>query len=373
MSSEDRRSRIMKLARERGIVRIGDLVGDFEVSAKTIRRDLSVLADRRLLEKIPGGGALPRVTRSADAPGARIVGELVPTHEQASIGIVIPGSNYYFPAVEAGARAVFEGAGVRRGLAVSNYNPDHDEALVRHLLAAGSSGLLLVPNVSLNDDGERQFEWLFELPVPIVLMERTARSAYRDRSLCSVRSDHASGCEAAVRHLVQLGHRGIALVTRDGSQTEERVVAAWRRAVEVAGVDADSSPLIVSPNANVKPTADSWPESETMDEILDELSCKRATAIIAHGDHVSLALLHYARARGWRVPADLSLITYDDELAEMADPPLTAVAPPKHWVGRTAAQLLLDLVSGEVSRPIQHTKIAPTLVIRESTGPPRKT
>lgn len=67
-----------------------------------------------------------------------------------------------------------------------------------------------------------------------------------------------------------------------------------------------------------------------------------------------------------RVPEDLAVITYDDEVAGMADVPLSAVAPAKREVGTRAADLLLDRLSGEGPEegPRQHLELLPRLTIR---------
>lgn len=382
MSAEDRRAAIMDLVREQGIVRIADLVDRFRVSVMTVRRDLTVLADRGAIEKVHGAGVLrSAVDASAASPTTPPSGtalredstDAATAAEHVHVGIIIPTGDYYFPAIAEGARKVFDARGLRRSLAICNYDPAYEQVLVGQFLAGGSTGLLLTPMLPLQPSSAEleRYAWLFELPVPVVLLERTVSSPDHDVTLSSVRTDHAVGCAAAVRHLARLGHGGVGLVTHGRSQTASRVIAGWRDAVETVGLDPERSPLIVDPQANVSPAGQSWPRSEIVDAILDQLRQADVTAVIAHGDKVSLALVHYAHARGWQVPDDLSVITYDNELAELGDPPLTAVSPPKAWVGRAAAELILELESGDPAYPARHIAIEPSLVLRDSTGVPR--
>lgn len=356
MLAEDRRAAIAERARAHGVVRIPDLVAEFDVSTMTIRRDLAVLAERGLIDKVHGAGIF---RRDADAAS--------------HVGIVIPASRYYFPAIAEGARTVFDTRGVRRAVAVSNYDPAYDEVLARQLVDGGCTGLLLAPSVPLpaSADDLKKCAWLFELPVPIVLIERAITGPDPKATLNSVRTDHSVGCAAAVHHLAQLGHRGVALVTPGGNQTAIRVIAGWRDAIQSADLDPARSPLIIHQQAIVQPAGESWPHSDAVDEVLDQIRRAEVTAIVAHGDHVAMSLLHYIRVRGWHVPRDLSIVTYDNELAELADPPLTAVAPPKQWIGRAAAELVLELEAGNNDHPVRHLLIEPSLVLRESTGAPR--
>ncbi|WP_369596479.1 substrate-binding domain-containing protein [Actinomyces ruminicola] len=68
------------------------------------------------------------------------------------------------------------------------------------------------------------------------------------------------------------------------------------------------------------------------------------------------------------MPGDVSVIAYDDEIAKLARPALTAVCPPKAELGEVAMQLLLERLSNP-TRAIRQTTSAPALIIRDSTGP----
>ena len=392
MAVEERRSQILELARERGFVRVTDLVADLRVSTMTIRRDLAELAKRGVLEKVHGGGLIRRTpidrsddpaafepaypsaqsgtthTGSAHTGSARVgAGDgagVATTH----VGIVVPSGHYYFPMIVGGARRVLDAMAVRRALAISGYDLEQDQVLVRQLLDAGSTGLLLAPSIALEGTDPARLDWLFELTVPVVLVERTVHAPGRDTSVCSVRTDHELGCERAVAHLARLGHRGVALVTQGSSQTKSRVINGWRDAVRTFDLAPDLSPLVTtSPQAN----RDLWPTNDAIDAVLDQLQAAQVTAALVHSDQTALPLVHHARRRGWRIPEELSIIAYDDEIAEMADPPLTAVSPPKDWVGQAAANLLLELVADGPGAPVRRVVAEPDLVVRSSTAEPR--
>lgn len=365
------------------MVRVTELVAEMNVSEMTIRRDLAVLEKRELIERIHGGGVLRssltgRLNTSRgldptldvwqdDAGTPNEATDIAPANEllEAHVGIVVPSDHYYFPPVIAGARQVLDANAVRRVLAISRYQAHQDQTLVRQLLEMGSTGLLLTPNVKLGESDEDKIGWLFESPVPTVLIERTIRSPDGCTSLSSVRTDHEFGCELAVRHLRGLGHRGVALVTHGLSQSGTRVINGWRQAIETCALASDLSPLIVDKRA------DTWPADEAMHEIFETLKTAGVTALIAQGDRLALALAHHARMRGWQIPRDLSVVSYDDELAEMADPPLTAVAPPKEALGRTAAELLLRMLADGRTDAVRHVVVEPHLVVRSSTSEPR--
>jgi LacI family transcriptional regulator len=84
----------------------------------------------------------------------------------------------------------------------------------------------------------------------------------------------------------------------------------------------------------------------------------------------ALGALRAARERGLTVPRDISVVGLDDlYLSSYTDPPLTTVQQPKQEMGRLAAQMLLELISGK--SPASRLTITGKLVVRASTAAPR--
>ena len=88
-------------------------------------------------------------------------------------------------------------------------------------------------------------------------------------------------------------------------------------------------------------------------------------------DAIAVGAMRAARERGINVPADLSVVGFDDvELAQFADPALTTIHQPIARKGEQAVELLLGILEGTVG-PDQHEILATRLVVRSSTGPAR--
>jgi DNA-binding LacI/PurR family transcriptional regulator len=107
------------------------------------------------------------------------------------------------------------------------------------------------------------------------------------------------------------------------------------------------------------------------DRFLD--SCRRSgtRAALVHSDHDAIELMRRMRSRGLRTPDDLALIAYDDEIAALADVPLTAVAPAKHELGELAARLLLERLDRQAAGetpPVRQVLVQPRLIVRSSCG-----
>ena len=359
MLANERQAHILNKVRGQGMVRVSDLVLELGVSSMTIRRDLDTLAAKGIVDKFHGGASLRVPAPTGSPPPAQ-----ADSNRDVHVSILLPVGSYYFPSILAGMRAALDESALRRSLVRSPRDPQQEQKLIEELLASETAGLILAPSIDLDHPDAGYAAWLLSLPVPVVLVEREVRDRESDASLSSVRTDHEQGARLAVAHLARLGHQGVAVVTHGQSQSGTRVISGWRSAVEQAGMDRRISPLITVGRPG-------YASAANMDEVLDQLRDAQVTALICHSDELALPLTLRARTRGWSIPDDLSVIAHDDESAEMADPPLTAVSPPKSWIGRTALRILLELLNEGAESPVRHVVAEPRLIQRNSTAPPR--
>jgi len=210
--------------------------------------------------------------------------------------------------------------------------------------------------------------------IPLVVVDHPAR-----RNEGVVRIDDQRGAVAAAQHLVDLGHRRIAVVTfelrrdrRVGMVDAERLASAtwtvprerfagYRSALEAAGIEWTTVPIWECRYNGRRPGR------EAAAALLTRRP--RPTAIIALSDELALGVIEGARDLGLTVPADLSVIGFDDTVvAAGSTPPLTTVRQPLRRKGQQAARRLLELQAG---RPAVRSRRLPTeLVVRGSTGPP---
>ncbi|MBB2741706.1 UNVERIFIED_ORG: DNA-binding LacI/PurR family transcriptional regulator [Microbispora rosea subsp. rosea] len=176
-----------------------------------------------------------------------------------------------------------------------------------------------------------------------------------------VDTDQAEGARLAVRHLLDLGHETVWHVT--GPKTSfagQRRAQAWRLALEEAGRP-------VPPPLHGDWSAESGYAAGLA--LAGEPGC---TAVFASNDQMALGLLRAFHERGRAVPADISVVGFDDiPDASCFVPPLTTVHQDFAEVGRRCVQgVLRQIREGGASQP--GTELVPTrLVVRESTAPPR--
>lgn len=343
-----RRAAILKDLGLHGSVRVTEIAERFGVSLVTARRDVAALAREGKLQRVHGGGVL--VPTDAD-DGQRL----------GVIGMVVPSGHGYFQEILAGARQGARESGVRIVLATSYYDESEESRIVERLRRA-RVGALLIATARPTDAGLPS--WYRTMDKPVVLVERQCDT----QAIDYVRSEHEAGAEVALDHLAQEGHVRVALAVRASTPTSTRLVDGFERAL-------DARRRLLSPFPPVRFVVEEQDLSRrntALGSILDQCLATDTTAVIVHSDDDAVALLGLALERGIRVPEDLSIVAYDDVLAALGSVPLTAVAPPKHDVGRLAVSIAAHrMVAGK--RPAtQRVRLVPRLVLRRSTAPPRR-
>jgi DNA-binding LacI/PurR family transcriptional regulator len=194
--------------------------------------------------------------------------------------------------------------------------------------------------------------------------------------------DDRGGSAAAARHLIDLGHRRLAVVALPRSpgapggpldpldpgpirySLMASRLAGIRDAVVAADLPWDQVPVLVAPD-------DQSPRQVARQiggVLLDRAD--RPTGVVAMSDELAAGVLDAATDRGVRVPGQLSIVGFDDTgTATSTTPPLTTVNQPLAEKGEVAARLLLDLLERGPETGETVVELPTTLVVRASTGP----
>ncbi len=185
-----------------------------------------------------------------------------------------------------------------------------------------------------------------------------------DPSVPTVGATNWAGAYAATRHLAELGHQRIAIISgpRDLFCSHARM-DGYRSAMAAAGLRVDPD-LMRWGDFGVEAAFKNAMAMLSMDD--------RPTAIFAGSDLQAMGVLEAARLARVPVPAQLSLVGFDDiPLSRWMSPPLTSVRQPLAEMAGTAVRLVLS--RDGASKEDRSVELATTLVVRESTAAPPRT
>lgn len=236
---------------------------------------------------------------------------------------------------------------------ISSSAPDEDTflCLVEQLVTSRRTDGLLV----INPYTDQRYQHL-PAGVPTVFIGARPSSETVD----AVALDDRGAATMAVQHLLELGHRRIALISGPAVEdcTQDRQTA-FLNCLSAYGVSADPD-LIVEGD---------WSATSGFEAAV-KLSHRNKlfTALFAMNDRMAIGAIRALRERGARVPQDISVIGFDDlPLASYFDPPLTTMRQDMFGIGREAARLLIRAVE-QPDLPRRQLRIPAELVVRGSTA-----
>jgi LacI family transcriptional regulator len=271
-------------------------------------------------------------------------------------------SNPFFTTIARGA----EDVAVAHGFSVMYCNTDEseteEEQYLLMLIERQVDGVLLVPARSSGTS----FRLLQAHRVPVVVMDRRVAARNVDSVLC----DSEAGAYALTRHLIELGHRRIAVLTgrRNVSTSVDRV-AGCRRALQEEGIVLDDD-LVHYGGFNFGKLNQA--DGHRMAQLVLSAEGERPTALFAANNFIAFGAIRALREAGLRVPEDISVVAFDDLPEDwVSEPFLTVAAQPAYEIGRRAATLLLDHIAGGQDATGESIVLPFELIIRRSSGPPR--
>lgn len=263
-------------------------------------------------------------------------------------------SNPLYAELVSAAEARLQDEGYLFVLGNSHGDLARELALIRLFRRRRMDGLIVALNNETHPDLLREIE---QTAVPLVLLDRDV-SVERDR----VSADHRGGAYAAARHLIDLGHRDILLVTpghqvRPGRERMAGMESAFR--------DTGLAPEGLTFSLQASSIA------FVFSDVKQALAGPRPpSAIVVLGTQMLAGTLSAIASCGLEVPGDVSVISIGDtDLARYAAPGITALRWDLKNVGRQAAELLLSRFGGDAAPP-RAVVFPMELIVRKSCSPP---
>ncbi|GLK56623.1 transcriptional regulator [Methylopila capsulata] len=195
--------------------------------------------------------------------------------------------------------------------------------------------------------------------MPLVLIDREMI-----QSVDRVAADHRSGARQATDYLLSLGHRRIALFVGDPHAHPSRSrIEGYGDAFRAAGLEPDPAMIRDHSLSNEF----TFRETSALMQRPDP-----PTAIFVAGIDMLAGAMRALKAAGLAIGRDVSVVSGgDSDLAELSTPAITALQWDRAQMGRHAAQMLLDRVTGRTTEPPRCVRVPVSLVVRESCRPPQ--
>ncbi len=275
------------------------------------------------------------------------------TRRSGTVGVVTAGSALFGPtstliAIEEAARD----SGLFVSVAtVRRWDAAEVRTALDHFMTQGVDGAVVIAPQDDALDAVRSYD--ARIPVVMVGLHQLSAGPVR-----AVAVDQYAGARAAVRHLLDLGHAQVVHLAgpQDWIDARERV-RGWRDELSAAGAPVSG------------PIDGDWSAERGYRVGLELVEEGLPTAVFAANDQLALGLLHAFAERGVRVPAEVSVVGFDDvDGSAHFVPPLTTVSQDFAALGRHCLAVLRAQIEGEESGS---EAIVPHLVVRSSTAPPR--
>jgi DNA-binding LacI/PurR family transcriptional regulator len=328
--------------------RLSDVAKQAGVSEATVSRVLN------------GKPGISDATRAAVLTALDVIGYERPTHLRVRrarmVGLVVPElQNPIFPALA----EVVAGALAQRGfnaVLCTRTGSMSEAEYVEMLLDRQVSGMIFAGGQYAEADAPHEhYQRLLKLRLPVVLVNAAAEHLDFPR----VSTDDAVAMEQAYAHLAYLGHESIGLVLGPPDHVpSRRKLAAFEDVAARTGGAPPDADLVERTRFSL----------EGGHAAAKRLLGRGVTAIICASDPLALGAIRAARRGGLSVPADVSVVGYDDSaFMSCTDPPLTTVRQPIEAIGRSAVEMLAGQIEGSAVSA-DELFFEPEMVARGSTA-----
>jgi len=248
----------------------------------------------------------------------------------------------------------FEDIAVQYGqevlVANTNYDAARMEVCVSRMLQRKVDGVAIMTS----EMDERLITEFRSRAIPLVFLDTGTVGSLTSNIVV----DYAAGVDAAVEHILGLGHREIAFISgpmtlRSARLRREEFVASLERSGMGAGMTEEGNHQVDGGHA-------------AMARLLQRE--RRPTAVLASNDMTAIGALGAIHERGLRVPEDLSLVGFDDiQISAFTQPALTTVRLSREEIARVAFRALFS--ARQEGGKGTESRVRPALVVRQSTGP----
>ncbi len=329
----------------------GAIAKEYGVSKMVGKMALNALEDEGYIYRKPRSGSYKSERDPAD--GKSEDGFSQDAHKN-FVGVIVPQFDPYCTEIVAGLERYFLQAGYNIVLRLSRASSQLEEDALKELSALGGvAGIILFPT-------SRRFcgDQLLRMQLnryPIVLID----TIFRELSLDSVSHDHYKGAFDMTNYLIGMGHEKICFLTSTLSE-------AYSRQERVRGFQDAILSRDMKYDKRMVYELDVEETDEQYRDFMDRIAGDNITCVFCGNDFIAKELLNQALSRGIRVPEELSIAGYTDNVfLSYMSIGLTTVRQPVNRFCKEVAALLMRRIE-DPSKEIESNKIETEIVLRES-------
>ena len=324
-----------------------ELARSYKVSIGTMKRALQMLHDQNLIESRRGHGT--KITLPAlQAPRAG----------RSVVVLLSDIRRTFFAEIYSGIQSVLSECNCEPVLLETGESSDVEGQLLEKY-EANAKGFILFP-----EEGKanyQRFARLLSKNIPMVFVDHYPT----DFRVDSVLSDNRSGGYLATRHLLDLGHKRIGVLTWEGKNSVKHRLEGWRKAMQEAGLPAGDDLILKADKGGYEAAYELagrqgiWPPD--------------LTAIFCTRDDSAWGIIQRLGEKKVRIPGDISVVGYDDndDICSRIRPRLTTIRQNRREMGELAARMLVRHLDGDDLEP-ETVSLPVELIVRDSTAAPRR-
>lgn len=316
-------------------------------SATTISRVLSGKAEKYRISPDTVNAVLREARRCNYSPS--VAAQSLRTRRSNTIGLLLPSvANPYFADMASVIITELNSAGYTTIVVDTMESEQRLSESARSLISRQVDGILAVPCGEKGMDLE-----MLSAQIPVVLIDRY----YEDTSLPYVTTNNYQGGLDATRHLLSRGHTRISCIQGvQSSMPNKERVRGYMKAMKDEGLAQEID--IIGNEFSV--------QNGYLETKLLMSRQQRPTAIFALSNTIMLGALKAIREAGLRIPEDVALISFDNNLyMDYMTPPITRISQPVEDMAKLAVKILLDKIKG-ASNCGSQLRLSPIMVAGES-------
>lgn len=327
-----------------------NLSDQYDVSRHTIRLAISQLVNEGYLFKVQGSGNFVSDQYLKDANKTN--------NSNNTIGIITTYlSDYIFPSIIRGIEKELKIHNYSLMIASTQNNVENERDSLENMLQNDVAGLIVEPTKSnqINPNMNYYLDILQD-NIPILMLH----ASYEDLSIPYIGMDDIGAGEMATQHLIDLGHKRIAIIAKTDDMQGKNRFKGYLKALNKKNMTYQHNNVLLFDTESRKDIR------QSIHKIL--ISDEPPTAFVCYNDEIAMEVVKEVEHLGLKVPHDISIVSHDDSFlsTSISGINLTSIEHPKEAMGKEAAKWLINRIENPdiINKPIIYP---PKLIVRDST------